>query len=281
MQNKNIFNDINVNGYSIAKNVIPKKDVSEIKEKVIKVQKINNDLAEKDLNETRKKGHKIGVSGVGLLKQVVNHTQCFVQYLDHELVLGVAEMFFGDYVRISCTDCVINYPGNERGYWHADWPYNGTNSTHIKTPYPDVMMHLSTIWMLTDFNPDSGSTYFIPKSFLKNNNPSTNNIPNMNNMDSHPEQKQIFGDAGSVYLYDSRLWHAVATNNSDTPRVALIIRYAPWWLNLTPTMRGTPDNKRMVIDTGGKNYDSIPLKRNVYDSLPDNIKKLYMHWVID
>ena len=89
MQNKNIFNDINVNGYSIAKNVIPKKDVSEIKEKVIKVQKINNDLSEKDLNDTRKKGHKIGVSGVGLLKQVVNHTQCFVQYLDHELVLDL------------------------------------------------------------------------------------------------------------------------------------------------------------------------------------------------
>ena len=82
-------------------------------------------------------------------------------------------------------------------------------------------------------------------------------------------------------MYDSKLWHAVATNNSDTPRVALIIRYAPWWLNLTPTMRGTPDNKRMVVDTGGKNYDSIPLNRNVFETLPDSIKDLYMHWVID
>jgi len=42
--------------------------------------------------------------------------------------LDVAEIFFGDYLRISCSDCVINYPGNERGYWHADLPYNGTDS---------------------------------------------------------------------------------------------------------------------------------------------------------
>lgn len=62
-------------------------------------------------------------------------------------------------------------------------------------------------------------------------------------------------------------------------RVALIVRYAPWWLNLTPTMRGTPDNQRMVLDTGGKNYDAIPIRREVFESLPENVKPLYRHWV--
>ena len=63
------------------------------------------------------------------------------------------------------------------------------------------------------------------------------------------------------------------------PRVALVIRYAPWWLNLTPSIRGAPDHARMVIETGGKNYDAVPLGRNVFELLPENVKPLYQHFV--
>ena len=97
----------------------------------------------------------------------------------------------------------------------------------------------------------------------------------------HPDQRQVEGPPGSVLLYDSRLWHAVAPNRSDEPRVALIVRYAPWWLNLTPTMRGTPDHERMVLDTGGKNYDAVPIRRDVFERLPEAVKPLYRHWVAE
>ena len=72
--------------------------------------------------------------------------RAFAPYLADERIMALTNALFGPYVRISCTDCVINYPGNERGYWHSDWPYNQTNATHIPAPYPDTIMHLSTIW---------------------------------------------------------------------------------------------------------------------------------------
>ena len=46
-------------------------------------------------------------------------------------------------------------------------------------------------------------------------------------MRPYPSEMQVKGAAGSVLIYDSRLWHAVASNQSDQPRVALIVRYGP------------------------------------------------------
>jgi hypothetical protein len=56
-----------------------------------------------------------------------------------------------------------------------------------------------------------------------------------------------------VFISDSRLWHSIATNHTPEPRVGLLVRYAPWWLNLSPTVQGSPENERMVIEYGGKN----------------------------
>ena len=270
---------IKKDGYSIVEGVIPADAVDDIRREVVAAQQAHHEEAEAELAKIRARGHRVGAAGVGVLKQAINATQCFAPYLADERVLGVVESFFGQFVRISCTDCVINQPGNERGYWHADWPFNATNSTHVKAPYPDAMMHLSSIWMLTRFGADNGGTFVRPGSHRFDNNPATGQMEGVDQDAPHPDERQAAGPPGSVLLYDSRLWHAVAPNRSDEARVALIVRYAPWWLNLTPTMRGTPDHERMVLDTGGKNYDAVPIRREVFEHLPDEVKPLYRHWV--
>ena len=268
-------------GYCIVEDVIPAGRVEDVRRQVVAAVELGQEEAEAELARTRARGHRVGVQGVGLLKQAINATPCFAPYLADERILGAAGRFFGDFVRISCTDCVINHPGNERGYWHADWPYNATNSTHVAAPYPDVMMHLSTIWMLTPFTAQNGATFVLPGSHRRDNNPAAGGMDGIDQDAAHPDERQATGPAGGVLLYDSRLWHAVAPNHSNGPRVALIVRYAPWWLNLTPTMRGTPDHERMVLETGGKNYDAIPIRRGVFDALPENVKPLYRHWVAE
>lgn len=85
--------------------------------------------------------------------------------------------------------------------------------------------------------------------------------------------------AAYYLLYDSRLWHAVAPNRIEQVRVALIVRYAPWRLNLNPTMIGRPEHTMIVVETGGKNYESVPLQHNVYERLPEDVKPLYRHYV--
>ncbi len=71
----------------------------------------------------------------------------------------------------------------------------------------------------------------------------------------------------------------MAPNLSQQPRVALVVRYAPWWLNLNPTLTGRPEHSAMVVETGGKNYEMPPVKKDVYEALPDDVKPLYRHWV--
>ena len=170
-------------------------------------------------------------------------------------------------------------PGNARGYWHADWPYNRTNASHIPAPYPDAVLHLSTIWMMTPFSAENGGTLVVPGSHRWPTNPAAADMPEVDCEAAYPTERHVEGPAGSVLVYDSRLWHAVAANRSDGPRVALVVRYAPWWLNLNPTLIGRPEHQAMVVETGGKNYEMEPLDRSVFGRLPGQVQPLYRHWV--
>ena len=270
---------LKMNGYCVLEGIIPNDKIDEVRESVVTAQAAHHEKAEAELAKTRSRGHRVGVQGVANMRGVINETQIFAPYLADERIMALTDALFGPYVRISCTDCVINYPGNERGYWHADWPYNQTNATHIPAPYPDTIMHLSTIWMLTPFGPETGGTYIIPGSHRTDDNPSAAGIAGIDPDAPYPTETQVSGSAGSVLLYDSRLWHAVPPNRSEIPRVAIIVRYAPWWLNLNPTQAGNPEHTQIVIETDGKNYDSPLIRSDVYETLPENVKSLYRHWV--
>lgn len=272
-----ILQRLKTDGFYLFEEIILEDRIRMIRDSVLKAQEKNNKRSEVSLEKTRSRGHRVGAKGVASLKQVINETQTFATYLSDRRIMIVVEAIFGPFARISCTDCVVNNPGNERGYWHADWPYNATNASHIPSPYPDAILHLSTIWMLTSFNVENGGTFIIPGSHRVLKNPAAGQMPEINTDAPYPTETQICGNAGSVLIYDSRLWHAVAPNRSSTPRVALIVRYAPWWLNLNPAMIGTPEHTRMVVETGGKNYETPPVRADVYASLPNDVKPLYRH----
>ena len=143
-------------GFCVIEQVIPEAAVGEICAELAAEVERNRQHSDATLAEIRRRGHRIGTPGVANLKQVINQVQSFAPYLADRRLLAVIESFFGPWARISCTDCVVNHPGNARGYWHADWPYNSTNASHIPAPYPDSVLHLSTIWMLTPFAAETG-----------------------------------------------------------------------------------------------------------------------------
>ena len=68
-------------GYCILDEVIPVAEVDLICREVIAAQQAHHTASEVELAKTRARGHRIGVPGVGLLKQVINVTQCFARYL--------------------------------------------------------------------------------------------------------------------------------------------------------------------------------------------------------
>ena len=94
------------------------------------------------------------------------------KYLADESILGATEKMLGQHVRISTMTALINNPGVKRGYWHSDWPFNQTVASHVPAPYPDAVMHLSSIFMLTEFSKEKGGTLIVPGSHRSPNNPS-------------------------------------------------------------------------------------------------------------
>lgn len=212
----------------------------------------------------------------GAVSGLINHTQSFAPYLAEPRLLGVAEALLGPHLRVSYTSTIVAFPGAERLKWHADWPFNQENAGHIPVPYPDAVLHLTSIWMLTDFTVENGATLVVPGSHRERDNPtgSCGVAP----MAFHPEEVHLTGETGTVAVLDSRLWHATAPNRSGQPRVGLAIRWAPWWLNLAVLRPGSDERARMVDEPGARDNQVPPVPRAVYDGLPADVP-LFRHWL--
>ena len=240
---------LKIDGWCVVNDVIPKDVVGSIRRSVAKTAGYD------DNNK--------GVMGVGASTGLIASDQSLAPHLADEKVAGVAEALFGPHVRISFTTAIINKPGNDRGGWHADWPFNQYNAGHIPAPYPDTVMHMTSIWMLSPFSPDTGGTLIVPGSHRSNNNPTGGNGVDPNK--KYPTEMQATGDPGSVLIFDSRLWHATATNNGTEPRVGVAVRYAPWWLNLDVLMPGSVERARMSEETGIKENEVATVPNSVYE----------------
>ena len=277
MEVEQILSCLDNEGYCVIEGVIPAAEVGAVRASVSAAMQAEYETAMARAAEVRAKGHRIGGAGVKAVPGILNIDQSFAPYLTDARIIGAVHALFGDFYRISNTSGMINHPGNDRGYWHADWPFNQTNAVHIPTPYADAVSKLSSLWMLTEFSPLTGGTLVVPGSHRQQSNPSGGD--GFDREARHPDEVQVSGPAGSVLLLDSRLWHSVASNKSDEPRVAMNVGYVPWWLNLQPTRVGSPDYQAMVVETEGKPNQTPPVPQAVFDGLPEDLKPLLRHWV--
>lgn len=215
----------------------------------------------------------------GAVSGLINHARGFAPYLADPRLLGLAAELLGEHVRVSYTSTIVSYPGAERLRWHADWPFNQLNAGHIAAPYPDVIAHLTSIWMLTDFTEANGATLIVPGSHREPSNPTADN--GVDPMAPHPEEISVTGKAGTVMVMDSRMWHATPANHSGQVRTGLAIRWAPWWLNLDVLMPGSEERRRMVDEVEGGRDNQVPgVRPEVFAQLPEAVKPLFRHWVL-
>jgi ectoine hydroxylase-related dioxygenase (phytanoyl-CoA dioxygenase family) len=95
---------------------------------------------------------------------LLRFNQALVPYVASEKILGLVNSFFGPHARISMCTGMVNGPGIPRGDLHSDWPYNQSGAAHIPAPYPDCVLHIVTMWMLSDFTEAGGGTVVVPGS---------------------------------------------------------------------------------------------------------------------
>jgi Phytanoyl-CoA dioxygenase (PhyH) len=209
----------------------------------------------------------------GYVPGFLRFNQDIAPYAASPPIMHLVESFFGKHARISMVSGIVNGVGIPRGLLHSDWPYNQKSAAHIPPPYPDAVLHIVTMWMLTDFTADNGGTIVVPGSHRKPCHP-------VEGQDQpYPGEIQLVGKAGTVAAFDARLWHAVAPNVSGTDRVAVLIRYAPWWLNLDTLRPGTIDHQDIVAANNGQDSVVPPLSRAEFERLPGSVKPMLRYSV--
>jgi len=248
-------------GYCLMKGVIPADEVGAVRESV-------GDTVRKHSSLPPPQGYVTGF---------LRLNQSYAPYLAHPRLMAVMDRLFGEFFRISVLTGTINAPGIKRGKMHADWPYNQNGRARVRAPYPDFMMNMVTMWMMTDYTVENGGTIVIPGSHKRDHSPREGS--DVDPMAKYPGEVQLVGKAGDVGLFDARTWHAIAPNVSDRERIGFIVRYAPWWLNLQPLRPGTRDRRQIVDANDGSDSKVEPVPFSVYRNLPESAKALVYHMV--
>lgn len=213
----------------------------------------------------------------GYVTGLLRLNQAIAPYLTAPRMLAIMDRLFGEYYRISHVTGSINGPGSKRAVVHADWPYNQDAKARIRAPYPDVLLNMVTMWMLTDYTVENGGTMVIPGSHKRHEAPRKDSA--LDPMAAYPGEVQLQGTAGDVGLFDARTWHAISPNVSAAERIGVIVRYVPWWLNLGPLRPGSRDRMQIVEANDGKDAKVEALPLSAYRTLPEAVKPLVYHLV--
>ena len=251
---------LRMDGWCVIEGVIPEVEVEEVRRSIVET------------------ASKHGTGGTrNAVRGLIAYDQSLAPYLTNSNVIGVVNAVLGPHVRASFTTGLVTKSGEVRGNWHSDWPFGQSQRRHFAAPYADLPAHLTTIWMLTPFTADGGGTLLVPGSHRSSNNPSGD--VGVDASAPYPTEVQATGPAGSVLMFDSRLWHSTAANNSPGTRVAVVVRWAPWWLNLNPLVPGTAEYEALAEETGERPDDVVLISSKTYQSLPVAAKPLFRHIV--
>jgi hypothetical protein len=218
----------------------------------------------------------------------------YAEHLANPVVTAVARHVLDDHLRIaqlhSRTIQADKADGTLGGFgslkyrgrantreWHTDWPHDLSaygrddpyqNAGCIRQPFPDVAMCLVMIWYLTDVDENSGGTWAVPGSHKDKRNP-RGPADNISVTAPIPGDMQVSAKAGSVFIQDSRNWHASAMHNpSGRNRVAIVNRWCPWWLAVDDYAPGKTFSTNMVCR---------PLSHSEYFALPKDLQPLMRH----
>ncbi|AKP52084.1 phytanoyl-CoA dioxygenase family protein [Cyclobacterium amurskyense] len=148
-------------------------------------------------------------SGATRLGDLVNKGAAFDIFYTQPKVLAAISLVLGDQFKLSSLNYRAALPGAGLQKLHVDWPESIQNMNY---------MVCNSIWLLDDFYKENGATRVVPGTHLQPKLPAESmNDP----MDSHPDEKIIVAEAGSVVIFNSHTWHGGTTNHTSQPRRAI------------------------------------------------------------
>ena len=193
---------------------------------------------------------------------LVNTGACFRDMITHPLVDELVGHVLGEQFILSTHSANIAKPGGTRMGLHTDqwWMpppvIRGTEAARTsditRNPTNAFVNHedrlgispavvANTMWMLSDFSAENGSTEVVPGSHLSGSHPDPENQTRYNIV--QPE-----APAGSLMVFDGRLWHGTGAHTGGHDRLGVLGTFC------SPQFR-QQENQTLALDP--KLWDSI------------------------
>ena len=147
--------------------------------------------------------------GADRLANLVNKGDVFDVFYTHPRVLAGIAAVLGPSFKLSSLNYRAAKPGLGHQKLHVDW-----GNTMIDGDYKVC----NSIWLLDDFYKANGATRLVPGTHLKAQLPQ--NVMT-NPLEPHPDEIVIEAPAGSVFIFNSHVWHGGTTNTTGSPRKAI------------------------------------------------------------
>lgn len=176
-----------------------------------------------------RKADKFGLDyGEGNVRvwNILNRHPVFRELVQLPMVLDLLRDVVGWPALLGNISANIAQPGNDGGMLHADQIF-------IPRPWPHEPQGMNFAWLLDDYTADNGATEVIPGSHLAGDDVDTAEL--------ETRAEPVIAPAGTVMVFESRVWHRTGRNQSAHPRAGLFAWYS------TPIYR-TQENWFLSLD---------------------------------
>jgi len=143
---------------------------------------------------------------------LTNKHAAFRDLLQHPVIVEAMTSLLGDDFILGSMHTRSTYPGAPKQRLHRDWLLDR------RIPFPT---HINSMWMLDDFTEENGATHVVPGSHLWGGS--------VEQGKTYPGELQATGKAGTVVVFDSRLFHGGGANRSTAARRGLTVFFCRSW----------------------------------------------------
>jgi ectoine hydroxylase-related dioxygenase (phytanoyl-CoA dioxygenase family) len=159
------------------------------------------------------------------LDKAVNNTfnrdPVFLQYLDREGVIEIAEAVHGEDCHVLGMTAWVTGPGRPQQQLHTDWLPIPLPEDVLADPRVRVPIFITTAhYYLDDIDEELGPTQFIPASHLSGRSPGEETSWR------GVEPQSVLCNAGDVVVFRSEVWHRGTANTSDRVRYLLQVHHS-------------------------------------------------------
>ena len=164
---------------------------------------------------------------------VLSRSPVFADLAEHPVALRLLTSVLDWPMLLGNLSANITGPGGGEMVLHADQIF-------VPTPWPADPQGANAAWCVDDFTADNGATCFVPGSHLLHRLPEP---------DDDVVAVPMEAPAGSLVVFESRLWHRTGFNRTSDQRRAGIFGWYTrpiyraqenWFLSLDPSVCATP-----------------------------------------